>query len=172
MRALFPLDEAGRELMHHWKFENERRLFRIFVEPVVAAVRGRTVDCMGVISAGRGARSSRAYEPLVDLVRAAGNEAGLPAGAVIEKRRRSKQSAARYEERFFHIAGSLSLTEWFSSGKEYLLLEDVFTTGATANEAARLLKASGATGVHVLALFQRQRDGIEWIPSHAAELET
>lgn len=172
MRALFPLDEAGRELMHRWKFENERQLFRSFAEPVVSAVMGMSVDALGIISAGRGARFSRSYEPLADLARAVAGEVGVPARVLLKKARRNKQSAARYQERFFHINGSLSLTECFSSGKDYLLLEDVFTTGATANEAARLLKAAGARGVHILALFQRQRDGIEWIPSHAAGKET
>ncbi len=37
-----------------------------------------------------------------------------------------------------------------------ILLEDVFTTGATANEAARVLKKGGVNDVTVLSLLFRE----------------
>jgi ComF family protein len=37
-------------------------------------------------------------------------------------------------------------------GKELILVDDVFTTGSTANECARILKKAGAVSVRVLTI--------------------
>jgi len=38
------------------------------------------------------------------------------------------------------------------SGKRVLLIDDVFTTGATSNECSRILKKSGASDIFVLTI--------------------
>ncbi len=97
---------------------------------------------------------------------------GIACGADIIKMKRGKQASARYEDRFFDLPRSLRLTASFQKVDHYLLLEDIFTTGATANETARRLKRAGVKEVHVISLFQRQRDGLVWTPSHDIERET
>lgn len=44
------------------------------------------------------------------------------------------------------------------AGKNILLIDDVFTSGATLNECARVLKTSGAQTVHVLTIARVTRD--------------
>lgn len=46
------------------------------------------------------------------------------------------------------------------SGKRILLIDDVFTTGTTVNECARILRASGAQDVEVLALARSLEAGM------------
>jgi predicted amidophosphoribosyltransferase len=48
---------------------------------------------------------------------------------------------------------SLGLTIEFHPINKYLLIEDTTTTGATINEAARLLKEAGVKEVIVLSIF-------------------
>jgi predicted amidophosphoribosyltransferase len=44
-------------------------------------------------------------------------------------------------------------------GKKIILIDDVYTTGATVNECTKVLKAHGAQEVHILTLARVARDG-------------
>lgn len=170
-RALYALDEKSAPLVHKLKFENERWLIRMFTDAVCDLISSMQVQRIGYISSGKLAHRTRPYQPLADLVKSVSAKTGISGGSDIMKIRRAKQSMARYENRFFDIPLSLRLTASFEKVDYYLLLEDIFTTGATANESARLLKRAGVKEVHVISLFQRQRDGLVWTPSQEAERE-
>lgn len=63
------------------------------------------------------------------------------------------QTALSQQERAINVCGAFKLQRPRQArGKAFLLLDDVLTTGATANEAARLLKLHGARRVDFLAL--------------------
>ena len=52
-----------------------------------------------------------------------------------------------------NLKGSFSVTNPTQlKNKSVLLIDDVFTTGSTANECARILKKGGASKIHVLTL--------------------
>lgn len=63
------------------------------------------------------------------------------------------QVGLRREERRRNVKGTFGVTEPLAiKGKRILLVDDVFTTGATANECSRVLKRAGAGFVDVLTL--------------------
>lgn len=58
-------------------------------------------------------------------------------------------------ERYENVAGAFRITprqQASLKNKRILLLDDVMTTGATVNEASRLLHQAGASAVHVITL--------------------
>jgi len=66
------------------------------------------------------------------------------------------QSGKSYPDRFFHARNSMKIKEKFM-GKisgNVLLVDDIFTTGATMNEASRILMENGANAVYLLALLR------------------
>ncbi len=46
------------------------------------------------------------------------------------------------------------------AGRAMLLLDDIYTTGATARECTRTLLSAGAVSVHVATLARSQREGV------------
>lgn len=59
------------------------------------------------------------------------------------------------------------------AGRALLLLDDIYTTGATARECTRTLLAAGAISVHVATLARSQREGVAfWDPARVAATTT
>jgi orotate phosphoribosyltransferase len=56
------------------------------------------------------------------------------------------------------------------SGREVLLVDDIYTTGATARECARVLRQAGAEKVWVATVSRAQREMVPtWDMNEAAE---
>ncbi len=72
---------------------------------------------------------------------------------LIKHRPIPSQASLSQHERAINVYGAFKVLRSAKvAGKSFLLLDDVLTTGATANEAARLLKLNGAKRVDFLAL--------------------
>lgn len=83
---------------------------------------------------------------------------GMPRITVLERALRrlrptpSQTECAGAEERRANVAGCFAVRDAAAvEGRDILLLDDVYTTGATMAEAARVLKQSGAKKVFALA---------------------
>ena len=79
----------------------------------------------------------------------------LLADGLIRTRATSAQRALSEEERYLNMQGVFMVPEHNRKrlqGKNVILIYDVYTTGATANQCAQALKEAGASEVHLLAL--------------------
>ncbi|EKO33551.1 hypothetical protein LEP1GSC179_1945 [Leptospira santarosai str. MOR084] len=76
----------------------------------------------------------------------------------IEKISDEKQAGKNFVDRFIHARLAFRIKEEYK-GKlrgNYLLVDDVFTTGASANELARILIRNGAESVRILILVRTE----------------
>ena len=76
-------------------------------------------------------------------------------GCLKRTRQTQAQRSITGEERFANLVGAFSFNEKFSGqikGSSVILVDDIFTTGATADCCARLLKEHGAKEVHFISL--------------------
>jgi len=95
---------------------------------------------------------SRGYNQAGLLAQCLGRELRRPAVNALRRRRRTSQQARlHYQERLKNISGAFMVKKpSIIVGKSLLLVDDVFTTGATLSAATTALLAAGAAAVYVI----------------------
>ncbi|MCB1316829.1 MAG: ComF family protein [Leptospiraceae bacterium] len=156
--SLYQLTPAWREILHHWKFHNGRRLYGLFrpaLRRILSELKNTRIDSVCYIDSGLLSRRNRRYQPCLDPARYLASLAGIPARAGLRKMKSTRQSEEIFNRRFFAVHDKIA-PNGSSGGAVQILLEDLWTTGATANEAARVLKKNGVRKVIVLSLLLRE----------------
>ncbi len=108
-----------------------------------------SVDLVVPVPVSRETLKERGFNQTEEILRGA----GVPYISLLEKPfTPEKQSTLSFKERSKNVRGVFRIRKEFKMelfGKSVLVFDDVFTTGATANEIAGLLKRYGARKVHV-----------------------
>lgn len=82
-------------------------------------------------------------------------------GALGRQRRTDSQSGLTPHQRRINLRGAFFAAEPERiQGRAILLLDDIYTTGATARECSRTLLRAGAASVYVATLARSQREGV------------
>jgi predicted amidophosphoribosyltransferase len=102
---------------------------------------------------GPGRRTARGYDQAMILAAALAREAGLPLqrGALRRVRETPPQVGRDRAARARNVAGAFAASPSVA-GRDVVLVDDVVTTGATAEAAVAALAAAGARSVVVVAL--------------------
>lgn len=148
--ALFDYTDAARELVYQLKFANRRSLVPLFaalLEPVVRA-RFPGLPIVPVPGNPRSVRR-RGWDPMLEVARSIARRSGQEFAPLLHRRAGAPQKALGYEDRIRNLRGTFRVRA--AAPAHVLLLDDVFTTGATAEECARLLRVCGTQSVRVLA---------------------
>jgi predicted amidophosphoribosyltransferase len=155
--AAFAYEGALRELVLAYKFSGHPSLRR----PLAAALARRceaALDwgCQAVVAVPwtRPSLEERGYDAAGALAREAARAWGLPLlDALVWTRPRRRQSGLDVNERLANVSLSLRAKPKAAlAGRRILLVDDLLSSGATAHEAARALKAGGSSFVGVAAL--------------------
>ena len=140
-----------RELLYQYKFRNRLRLARILAGFYAQALRAGFPGAVLIPApANPQAVRRRGWDPVERLCRVLRREHGFPVRRALERRAGPAQKLLGYEERRLNLRGTIGLRR--GTPGELVLIDDVFTTGATASECARLLLLGGASRVRVLTL--------------------
>ena len=157
--SLYQLTKDWGKLLHSWKFSGNRCLYQSFLALLrqrAQELRSWQIERIGYIDSGARKLDLRAFQPCHDLAVFLAKLWQVPWAKDVIKTKSKQQSKNSYPERFFAIHGSLSLSSNFPKAppKNYLIVEDVYTSGATVNEAARTLKKAGVSKVYVLSMLK------------------
>ena len=121
---------------------------------------GLEFDLITWIPISRMRKWKRGYDQVELVARAAGRELGLEPVPTLKKVRHNRPQSGIHgqAERRANVLGVYKSLDRNVSDRRILLLDDILTTGATASEAARVLKTAGAAEVHCAVLAAAGKD--------------
>jgi ComF family protein len=158
-RAQSPYADAVRLCLHALKFRGRRRLASLLGREAARrwVLSGDLLGAAAVVPVplSRKRRRERGYNQAALIARAVARESGIPIRVrILEKiRERPPQAGLSREARRKNVVGVYRANLPASlRGEALLLVDDVLTTGATADSAACALLAAGAGAVDVLTL--------------------
>lgn len=162
--AVWYYEGSVRSSLLRYKFHGARRYasgYGRLMAMVIAREFPEGFDLLTWVPVSRLRKLRRGYDQVELLARAVGRELGLQAVPTLQKIRHNRpQSGIRDEaERRANVLGAYRLRAGVSlEGKRILLLDDILTTGATAGEAARVLRTGGAKQVHCAAIAAARKE--------------
>jgi ComF family protein len=158
-RAVAHFSGAMRTLVHQFKYADRHDTRALFGRWLADAGRELLAgaDLVVPVPLTRWRLLSRRFNQAAILAQELARQAGLPSNPHLLRRTRftRTQVGMTHDQRRRNVAGAFRvprLRRAALQGRNVLLVDDVITTGATAEACARALKRAGAARVDVLAL--------------------
>jgi predicted amidophosphoribosyltransferase len=149
-------DQAARRLVHAWKERGLRHLAAEAAELVTEQLPPPDVEALTFVPADRGRRLERGHNPAERLALELAEAWGLPCLRLLERTRGGRQRGSSATERRT-VRGAFRATA--SSPRRIAVIDDVYTTGATAAAVATALRKAGARRVDAIAFARALRRG-------------
>lgn len=156
-RAAGPYEGLLREAITAFKFRGQRKIGEVLAvmmtEVLLADDRLRGVEVVVPVPLGEERRRERGYNQAEILAAGVAEKLFLPCYPQVLHRCRETlpQRELRKEERWHNVRDAFAVREVeLVNGKVILLVDDVFTTGATADACSAVLLQAGAKEVWVL----------------------
>lgn len=166
LRSVAIHDGIARSLVHGLKYRDRTDLAIMMAGWMVRASDGTVEACDAIIPVPLHAYRlwGRRFNQSAELARAIARLSGKPylATALIRTKRTAQQVGLGAAAREDNVRGAFAVTEAGKTavfGKRVVLVDDVYTTGATVSAATRALKKAGAGDVTVLT-FARAMSGL------------
>ncbi|HSV56812.1 MAG TPA: double zinc ribbon domain-containing protein [Magnetospirillaceae bacterium] len=153
--SAFPLWDYGgsvKDLIIAYKVKGMRRLAGFFAERMGMHLGSRHPGVTVVpVPPRMGKLKQAGWDQVEDIARKLERNA-IPVERCLERAPGVSQKTLDYKARLSNLSGKIGLRAGPKPPATVVLLDDVFTTGATLSECARVLKAGGALRVDALTL--------------------
>lgn len=147
-----------RKSLLRYKFYNARSFASVygrFLAMKLLQTHPEGFDVLTWVPVSRLRKVRRGYDQVELLARAVGAELGMRPVRLLKKIRHNRPQSGISDaaQRRANVLGVYKMVPGQDvAGKRVLLLDDILTTGATAGEAARILRTAGAKEVHCAAV--------------------
>jgi predicted amidophosphoribosyltransferase len=153
-RAAVGYDEAARRFVHGWKERGLRRLAPKAAALVVERLPPPEADALTFVPSDRSRELARGHNPAERLARELALAWDLSCEPLLERVRGGRQRGATAAERR-SVRGAFRAIA--TAPRRVALVDDVYTTGATASAAATALRGAGARRVEVVTFARALR---------------
>ena len=148
-RAAVAYDPAVRQLVRAWKERGLRTLAAVAAETMADALAPPAVAALAFVPPDRARGLERGHHPAERLARELGERWSLPVPALLGRTRlASRQRGLSLADRRRNVAGAFAPAG--EAPARVGLVDDVYTSGSTANAAATALRKAGARRVDVI----------------------
>lgn len=157
-RAVGPYEGMLRKAIYRFKY-NKKYLLAVPLGKLLSLYGGNILDIKEYdhiipVPLHRTRLRQRGFNQSMMLAKKVGHEWGIEVMADALKRVKwtKPQAMLSQKERPKNVKGAFSYSGAELQGEKVMLIDDVFTSGSTVNECARILKTQGALKVDVLTL--------------------
>jgi predicted amidophosphoribosyltransferase len=154
-RAAVAYDADVRKVVRGWKERGLRSLSVAAATVIAERLPRPDADVIAFVPPDRRRRLERGYHPAEQLARALADAWTLPCESLLTRTGRSRpQRGLALAERRRNVAHAFAAS---SAHGIVLLVDDVYTSGSTADAATRALRAAGAAGAEVVTFARAVR---------------
>jgi len=163
--SLFCYDKVSRDVIHSIKFEGMKHAYKVFVPYMCDRINdfNGKIDIITSVPMNREKLIKRGYNQSKLFARSLSEAKGVEFYELLhEKRNKIRQRDLNYSERFVNVIDRYeTVNNTKLKNKVILLIDDVFTTGATINECSRKLINSGANKVYSITVVRADLKKLE-----------
>ncbi len=157
-KALWVYKAEVKESIYRFKYQNRREYASYYGAELVRAyggwIRRHRMQAVVPIPVSNARRRQRGYNQAALVAREVGRRMGLPVYEHLLRRVRDTkvQKGLSGEERKNNLKKAFKMRENKVQLDHILLIDDIYTTGSTMNEAAKELRRAGASEVYCLSI--------------------
>ena len=147
--------EEFKQKIHLYKFSDKKYYYHFFSELIYERIKDEEFDLIIPVPISRERYKERGYNQSGIISRKLAKMVDKPYNSdiLLKIKNNKRQSMQTFKERqnavkdVFKVADNISIVN-----KKILLVDDIFTTGATVNECSRVLKLAGAENIKVAVI--------------------
>ena len=156
--AIYPFDKDLQNCIHHWKYNGFSKLILHLLSPhkskILQIIRKLKINYLVPVPLHHVKMRERGFNQALQLAEKISSISGIPISNCLRRKKWTKsQTKLNVFDRRKNTNGAFVIKSKLIGGK-VLLIDDVVTTGATANSCAEILKSSGVewTGIFTLGI--------------------